>query len=144
MTRDEILKMEPGPELDALMAEKIMGWTERSFISDSRVHYCKTDYDIRHGQKRWSPSTDNKDAVDVMEKLSLTVIRVQESDWRDEEFDGKWTHPTGWTALYAPLSHPSSEPYYEVRVRMCIVCDTIPEAICKAALLLDMEKENAS
>lgn len=26
MTRDEILQKETGPELDALVAEKVMGW----------------------------------------------------------------------------------------------------------------------
>jgi hypothetical protein len=28
LTRDEILAMEPGRELDALVAEKVMGWTK--------------------------------------------------------------------------------------------------------------------
>ena len=28
MTREEILKLEPGPELDRVVAERIMGWKE--------------------------------------------------------------------------------------------------------------------
>jgi len=30
MTKEEILNMEPGPELDRLVAEKVMGWRRRS------------------------------------------------------------------------------------------------------------------
>jgi len=31
MTRDEVLAMKPGRELDALVAEKVMGWRKKTF-----------------------------------------------------------------------------------------------------------------
>jgi len=58
MTRDEILAMEPGRELDALVAEKVMGWTHYreewgGVVPDSISHY----------------STDISAAWEVVEKM---------------------------------------------------------------------------
>jgi len=43
MTREEILKLEPGPELDRLVAEKVMGWEEGKDFDCSEegtlIHY---------------------------------------------------------------------------------------------------------
>ena len=73
MTREEILKMEPGPELDRLVAEKVMGWEEnREFEMDPHgVVKVGEIIDL------WSPSADIAAAWEVVEALKSRGFVVQ-------------------------------------------------------------------
>ena len=80
MDRDSILAMEAGPEFDALVAERRMGW---KLTGDAVIPYDDMQEDIistatpeRHrlwsGGKRkgdWSPSTDIGAAMEVADSL---------------------------------------------------------------------------
>ena len=125
MTRDEILALEPGPELDALVAEKVMGYMIRA------EHVCGASGfgmpgDVCPGCREGRPgpfysgkahySTDIAAAWEVAEK----VIR-----WRGSIIAGARQYkPKCWVTI----SDLSPTP-------MSGTGETMPEALCKAALL---------
>ena len=79
MTKEEILNMEPGLELDRLVAEWVMGWKEEH-IEDDRWHinanfWCRGN-EIGPQVQKWSPSTDIAAAWEVVEKLASQGIMV--------------------------------------------------------------------
>ena len=128
--------MEAGRKLDALVAEKVMGWRkERMFLAEhnyGRDLPDRGDWVWRTpGQKgyRWlvrgasfqdddekpgfHPSTDIAAAWEVVEKVRLSVI----------------PHPNGWHASY--LDERDSANF---RFLYAAVAPTAPHAICLAAL----------
>ena len=129
MTRDEILAMEAGPELDALVAAEVMGV---SIVRESGIPAMEHSHHDPHligvGGQRLPPpnvSGDTGPAWLVVEHL---------------EGRGMW-----WTAEYYQHDDP---PY---RWEFCnpmgkglflpyeAVAPTLPLAICRAALLTVME-----
>ncbi len=128
MTREEILKMEPGPEFDALMAEHVMGWKRRTLLSDNPEYfYHANGSDVIRCRKRWSPSRDIEAAWPLAVKVGIIVWPTDKGRWLADAFkmhddntefcDGSYDFPFG--------SH--------------VVCKKAPEAICKAALIEVME-----
>jgi hypothetical protein len=81
LTREKILAMEPGRELDALVAEKIFG--------------------VKNPDLRWSPSTNISAAWEVVEKMSKTYFSEMAMT---ELEDGAW----GWMARFILVLN---EPY---------------------------------
>mgnify|MGYP001144293395 CR=1 FL=1 len=81
LTREKILALQPGRELDALVAEKIFG--------------------VNNPDARWSPSTDIAAAWEVVEKMSKT--HFSEIAMTELE-DGTW----GWMARFILVLN---EPY---------------------------------
>jgi len=90
---------DPGPELDAAVAEKVMGW-KRTEGSESGAWTLKNG-DGRFGS--WSPSTDIKAAWEVVERVkmhyhddavfSITYLGCQAEckwyvGWQDDRGDG--------------------------------------------------------
>lgn len=74
MTLNDALKLDPGPELNAVVAEHVMGWrrgteewSDGSWLKPNGAgHYCLlTGYTIYD----WSPSTDYSDAMLVATHL---------------------------------------------------------------------------
>lgn len=129
MTRDDILKMQPGPEMDALVAEKVMGWLPHfrntAFYveteNEGKVidhHVCAVDM--------WRPSTSIADAwkvVDHLRELRQTTggywLSLQQIAGRDAKWRAGFTFG-GMAVRHVPVY---AEGY------------SAPEAICKAALL---------
>jgi hypothetical protein len=116
MTREEILKMEAGPEMDALVATRVMGW---------RLHPHKTGWVIPETpeawnayRKRgdWNPSTDIKDTWVVTEKLMAEELTP--CIWAEKVDCIGWM----WRCL---LNHNYAD----------VLAKTVPLAICRAALL---------
>lgn len=135
MTREEILAMVPGPELDAAVAEKKFGY----WWADGPEYDCdgpcewerilvpptmtKKQYDnylfpprgkiskTYFVNKRFS--TDIAAAWEVVEKVKTKLKIFTYFDKEDGFADG-WMVKIGCD---------------------CVTCDTTPEAICKAALL---------
>lgn len=119
MTEDEIRNLSAGIEMDALIAEKVMGW--HSYPKD----YYWYDKDNKPMRLRWfdsesladefEPSTDIAAAWEVVEKLEsdnlcMTILN-----------DG-----SRWSVFI----------YNEHKVTMAYAnADTAPLAICRAALL---------
>jgi len=119
MTRGEILRMEAGPELDRLVAEQIMGWSEGKHfkVGDFGVVKLGEVIDI------WSPSSDIAAAWEVVKELYDRELGI--------EMYGEKKFP--WEAeILIPGGRPVS-----------VQAETLPLAICRAALLAVMEVGNA-
>lgn len=117
MTKEEILKMEPGRELDALIAEKVME-IKLHWDDEEGQSYKIADSPFGEVLKAFNPSTDISAAWEVLEQFKTHQVTKSE---------------TGF-------SH--SEKKYRVIVgknQNVAYADTVPEAICKAALLACLE-----
>lgn len=80
MTREEILKLEPGPELDRLVAERVMGWKRRveeappgcAYWDDDKGHlraFEDPGGNLDRWYDPWRPSTDIAVAWEVLNRL---------------------------------------------------------------------------
>ena len=135
LTREEIMNMKPGRELDALAAEKVMGWRKKTFpgggggftawvdenekvmklISNSTM--SETCYRCDY----FRPSTDIAAAWEVVEKMSEQWPQYQLAKIED-----------GWSVMWGFDGYGWPEATGK----------TAPEAICKAALLAVMDGED--
>jgi hypothetical protein len=136
MTRDEILAMEPGRELDALVAEKVMGWTV--FRSETPNHYDLLDEEYAHGFPPGEDinsvpfeieeyTTDISPAWKVLEKhrnrKNLVTLVGDEKKWK--------------CRITAMINVVYGIDVHDTQCEF----KTAPEAICKAALLAVMGQE---
>ena len=116
MNRDDILKMEAGPELDALVAEHVMGWEWRN-LSCGWLGVGTNEF---IPSETWAPSTDMAAAWMVLEVL------------RNMFFSTKiimWDHTESVVIICRPRQgHDECLPDLEVEAR------TLPLAICRATL----------
>ena len=115
MTRDEILNMPAGREMDALIAENVMGyqWGYKHAFSTLPT-WSKNGIVVTLGDY----STDISAAWEVVEKLRGK--RVMEISITKKSF---------WCTVYATGRNINEK------------ADTAPLAICRAALLAVMEVE---
>ena len=111
--------MQAGPELNVLVAEKVMGWNLRSdrWYDGERETLWRTDASYFRGDwEFWNPSQDIVAAQEVMEKLKEYHWNIEWSPvmkvWETEPWPS-----IGW-----------HENEFFVRA------DTLPLAICRAAL----------
>ena len=137
-------EMKAGRELDALVAEKVMGWipswgnwwmagygemncsldkaTEWSFEAEKGVEYRGKKYQSIP-LHRWCPSTDISAAWEIVEKMREVGYFIRLAD-QDEFIRARF---------YNPNFLPDEKSLW-------IVAETVPEAICKAALLAMEDK----
>lgn len=130
MTRDEILQMEAGREIDALVAELVMGWTKvrkastwesaAMIYSGTFVYTIGVTPDQKTNDVIPYHSTDIAAAWQVVEKMRLVGVSM----WIGPHLDNEW----------AVQIKPSINNYHEF-----VRADTAPLAICRAALLAVME-----
>jgi hypothetical protein len=136
MTEADIREMPAGPEMDALVAELVMGWRPyengRQYCDlscglpadrdvDDFIHYS-CSYEIPDD---WSPSTDIAAAWLVIDKM-----RAAGWWWKLESFGG----PTGgWSVVYEAWTDHMDNP--ELTRRIIWRAETVPLSICRAALL---------
>jgi hypothetical protein len=113
--KDKILAMESGILIDSLIAEDVMGWKERvdfDVVDGMIARYIPNTNDV----EQFSPSTDISAAWNVVEKLQPTLW-VRMNSMMDEHYCGVGSPDMLWE--------------YKSR--------SMPECICKAALLAVME-----
>jgi hypothetical protein len=135
LTREEILAMEPGRELDKLIAEQVMGWSIYRFDKDvpERCYYMLVDKSFdpvvddgywnagerKTEEEAWNDnrpfSTDISAAWEVVMHLKSKYWYFMLSDENE-----------GWEASFYWDPH---RPAFEA------VSSDAPQAICKAALL---------
>jgi hypothetical protein len=108
MTREEILAMEPGHKLDALVAEKVMRWTKEGNYWLS--HTCRIRTWEQTSYPGFQPSTDISAAWEVVESL------------RD-----KW--------YYLEIRTCADDWVVQTNADRSVRAKTAQEAICKAALI---------
>ena len=119
-------ELQPGPELDALVAEKVMEWVRRngSWYDTFRPPYRATQeqgYWVTALRRKeivsmfswFCPSTSVADAWEAVEKL-----RAEGRWWSIENCEAGWNVQTGPTLLEQVVA----------------VAPTAPHAICLAAL----------
>lgn len=114
---------EAGRELDALIAEKVMGWTV------DPIYRMYTGAGMRHAvgnnlDTRFNPSTNIAAAWEVVEKMR------ERGDWVNLEGDKE-----GWMVEVWPFTADDSWAgggFYGEDVKA--KADTAPLAICRAAL----------
>lgn len=80
MTRKEILALKPGPEIDALLAEKFLGWKQHQewwirCAGQPQTRECRvTDSDDFYDHTpAWSPSRNLGDCDVLLEELQRRV-----------------------------------------------------------------------
>lgn len=114
MTRDEILRMPAGKELDALIAEKVMGWRKVRWLGT--YDWRDKDGDHPYSVNGWTPSTDSQKACDVVDKLGpASFSSYKYNDGFGVCLDSDFT----------------------------VKAETLPLAICRAALLAVSESQPA-
>jgi hypothetical protein len=129
MTRDEILNMPAGKPINALMASKVIGanyWRNgtTSDYDGEYPMYSDWEEDIFYytdpeGGWLWIPSTDLPDAWDIIKKMSDKGFNMR------LEVQGKNARVTFWSKR---MTKWGPEP-------VSASADTVPLAICRAALL---------
>lgn len=122
MTRDEIMQMEAGSEMDVLIAKKVMHW-----YSDPDVpYYDSVEADgVIHISRKWSPSTDIASAWEVVEKLKSDGHELYIS--------------TTYGQFDCTIVDDNGEPDENHSLTMLGAAheETAPLAICRAALLMN-------
>jgi hypothetical protein len=118
--------MEAGPELDALVAEKAMGWTLKRYENGAisitspkemyRPFISAPEISSRH---LWRPSRDIAAAWQVVEKMQSMgyVVTIDQFNLTD-----------GRTLYACYFAHPEEEDEHYAET------STVPAAICLAAL----------
>ncbi len=126
MTREEILPMTAGREMDALVARRVMGWRE-GVMGVNAGFWVDADgkemaWNIGCGA--WSPSTQIEEAWQVVERLGeQRGLRLVLEDWRGDRSLGV---EEGWCALLTLRDgHDTGQE----------IAPTAPLAICRIALL---------
>lgn len=140
MTREDILSMKPGRELDALVAEKVMEWIEVECfgIKDNKIKRppvsgCQTiiargwNQQIKMYATLPNYSTDISAAWEIVNKKQTFPYSISKCN------NGKWS--INWCSSNYECMNCDEECTGKFEVE----ADTAPEATCKAALLASLE-----
>jgi len=134
MTRDEILNMPAGREMDALVAEKVMGWIPKDnlYWKDNEGSFAgwATEFS-EYSVKPFRPSTDIVAAWQVLEHLIATG---------EQRFEAPalFKYPLAWLCVFY---QKHEKPGEMAPAWIDANAPTAPLAICRAALLAVMESE---
>ena len=124
MTREEIMNMKPGRELDALVAEKVMGW---------KTNWLKTDW-----WEEINPNTHRHKGLVKDFKPSTDIAAAFEAETKVIEKD-----PSMYVHALASVvfGYSQVQDISDIR-KMCMLIHATPEQRCKAALLAVMNGED--
>ncbi|WP_017687955.1 hypothetical protein [Paenibacillus sp. PAMC 26794] len=86
LTREQVLEMEPGEEIDTLVAEKVMCWKRHKPESWENEYWVDKDGSLMYEVKKFQPSRNKLDAWKVAE--SYPICRIE----RHEIFVGNVNH----------------------------------------------------
>lgn len=133
MTREEILALKPGRELDALVAEKVMGWDD-SGDGEWRNEFDRPIESIR----LWRPSTDISAAWEVVEKMNELDFSITTHSL------GKIVTVYGPETNHEKIDKAKKAGLHSKLIETCAMTygESVPEAVCKAALLVMIDKES--
>jgi len=116
LTREQILAMEAGPELNALVAKEVMGWK-----SEGKYWWCPANR-VRRLKQYWQASEDIADAWEVFHEIRGRVFsgRITFMAHAQKLISKGCVHGDmmGWPDAFWFIT---------------------PEIICKAALLATLE-----
>lgn len=111
MTRDEILNMPVGREMDALIAEKVMGWQWKGIENYQRlyhpdgVHYCGMRYgvgEVEYTNRLEEYSTSMGAAWEVVDQMIFQSNQGLYLQFKNHlaEFTNNQLYPSWVTAAY--------------------------------------------
>lgn len=132
MTQQEIQVMEAGPEMDALVAEHVMGWTREGVSRDGKTDYFEhEDGFVIRIHSAWYPSECADHAWEVVEKLKelnrSPVLSSRANGWyvstRNEGVIQHRCQESGALLNAKEIGLVTAEG------------PTMPVAVCRAALL---------
>ena len=144
MTREEILALEPGPELDRLVAERVMGW--KAWRNSVPHHWAREEQGVLvptgwtiNGETNcgpvWSPSTDIVAALEallhVMEAHGYDVM-IESVSYVETATE---TNGIAWMVVLDPFDRARDQVKAESS-------HSLPLAICRAVLLAVMGVDN--
>lgn len=117
LTRESIMSMEPGRELDALVAEHVMNGKKESIqtMAPQPLEFWNFSETRQPWVKDWKPSTDISAAWEVVDRMSPQTMYMTRR------------HSDVWLCEFH--GYPLVEG------------NAAPETICKAALLAKLEAE---
>jgi hypothetical protein len=127
LTHTDILPLPASRELDALVAEQVMGCA--NIVRGSYFPYCRCSPALHNGEDGYleSYSTSIAAAWEVVEKVHLSLVRCEEG-WLACPFpDSAIAVWPGWCAIDHEFHVINGKDHYAV-------ADTAPLAICRAAL----------
>jgi len=92
MTREEIEKMVDGWDMDALIADKVMGWKRGVFDKESGDYIIYSSGIVlkqvgkwpMHSYEKWEPSKDISAAWQVVEKMLQNAHSKEFREFREE------------------------------------------------------------
>lgn len=120
LTREQILAMEPGRELDSLVAEKVM-----HIVAEQDEKFKMDGYRVG---KRWYSYIPFY-STDISVVAWEVVEKMKSNNWNfvlsDDLYQDRWVATFYWDPNQTPIEAESN---------------SAPEAICKAALLAVMEE----
>jgi len=129
ITRNEILAMVPGRELDALVAEKVMGWT---VFRETWNHYELIEDEYAQG---FPPSEEVEGVPFEIEEYSTKISDA----WKvlGELYQGRV-----YLRIDIRRTYNEVVAFAEDRTCICVAtARTVPVAICRAALLVRLVEE---
>jgi len=128
MTREEILAMAPGPELNKLVAERIMGECYHEYWKDGEDSvYCRKCGESRfYHQQSQAYSMEIEAAWRVAQMLGLAVVPLNNGDWM---------------VCKANVIYSLRITDDHCQDHRLVICHTAPEALCKAGLITRLVKE---
>lgn len=123
--------MKAGRELDALVAEKVMGWMDGDGVG-LRV----ADGEVINSMdcRPWSPSTDIAAAWEVVEKMAARMRSDSRFNWSGPHFKSPHTYLTSLPEVVYPLGTECWYVETSSGVREWSCAATAEHAICLAAL----------
>lgn len=117
LTKEQILNMPAGREIDALIAERVMGWTRSHRGARGTQFYDVPGWGVR-----------SEGAIpDFSTKIAAAWLVVEKMTERDDGDCGLITTVRGWSCEFGAASMKYAN------------AETAPLAICRAALLATME-----
>lgn len=135
MTREEILAMKPGRELDALVAEKVMGmpvhW-ERAAIIGNRLVWVRCEpYRVGEMQRTEDGRPIPAYSTDI---AAWEVVEEMVGQGFDIDLSSTILSPdfmaVSWSAMFSRFTTKAKA-----------MAEAVAEAICKAALLAVLEEQ---
>ena len=156
MTKEEILAMGAGEELDKLVATEVMGEPIPEFTPENALDLqlagnpvkspmgcwlCLCEYD-QGDVSLWKPlsfSTDTLAAGQIVEKDGAWDIKKRYRPY-PEDPPGSPGRPTYQAAIQISDYDPYEDELFNKWSGRSSWCWTLPEAICKAALLAKQSK----
>lgn len=124
MTKDQILVMKPGRELDALVAEHVFDWGKDKIYHELKMVRQDLSYLPNYSTQIYS-------AWPIAVKFKISVIN-SEDDWYAVVTDD---------IIHSDVIHRYTYEYKQVYGKHWALADNVPEAVCKAALCAVMVKE---